>query len=297
MKNTNVLAWTLLILLALIWGSSFILIKRGLAVFSAGEVGAIRILSACVFLIPISIPKIGKLAFRHLRLLFIIGLVGSFIPAFLFAIGQTQLPSGITGVLNALTPVFVLIMGVLFFKQEITKRKSFGLVIAFAGTITLLAAGSAGGLRGINFYALFIVLATICYGVNLNVIKYYLADLKPLVITSVSLLFMGPLAGIYLLTFTDFSETLATQEGAIAAFGYITLLGVVGTAIALIIFNKLVQITNPLFTSTVTYLIPIVALIWGFFDDENIVFGQIIGMLAIFVGVYVTNKKKKATLK
>jgi len=297
MKNTNVLAWTLLVLLALIWGSSFILIKRGLEVFSAGEVGAIRILSACIFLIPVSIPKIGKLAFKHLRLLFIIGLVGSFIPAFLFAIGQTQLPSGITGALNALTPIFVLIMGVIFFKQEITKRKTFGLVIAFVGTIILLAAGSAGGLRGINFYALFIVLATICYGINLNVIKYYLADLKPLVITSVSLLFMGPLAGVYLLTFTDFSETLATQDGALLAFGYVTILGVVGTAIALVIFNKLVQITNPLFTSTVTYLIPIVALIWGFLDNENIVFGQIMGMLAIFVGVYVTNRKKKATLR
>ncbi|KYG83275.1 DMT family transporter [Roseivirga echinicomitans] len=292
MKNTNVLAWTLLILLALIWGSSFILIKRGLSVFNAGEVGALRILAACLFLIPISIPKVGKLSFKHLKLLFIIGLVGSFIPAFLFAIGQTQLPSGVTGVLNALTPIFVLIMGVLFFKQEITKRKTFGLITAFVGTVVLLAAGSVGGLRGINFYALFIVLATICYGINLNVIKYYLADLKPLVITSVSLLFMGPLAGIYLLTFTDFSVTLATEEGALEAFGYISLLGVMGTAIALILFNKLVQITNPLFTSTVTYLIPIVALVWGFWDGEDLGLGQVIGMLAIFVGVYITNKKK-----
>ncbi|KOF03916.1 permease [Roseivirga seohaensis subsp. aquiponti] len=292
MKNTNVLAWSLLILLALIWGSSFILIKRGLAVFNAGEVGALRILAACLFLIPISIPKVGKLSFKHLKLLFVIGLVGSFIPAFLFAIGQTQLPSGVTGVLNALTPIFVLIMGVLFFKQEITKRKTFGLITAFVGTIVLLAAGSIGGLRGINFYALFIVLATICYGINLNVIKYYLVDLKPLVITSVSLLFMGPLAGIYLLTFTDFSVTLATEEGALEAFGYISLLGVMGTAIALILFNKLVQITNPLFTSTVTYLIPIVALIWGFWDGEDLGLGQVIGMLAIFVGVYITNRKK-----
>ncbi|WP_339693959.1 DMT family transporter [uncultured Roseivirga sp.] len=297
MKNTNVLAWTLLILLALIWGSSFILIKRGLAVFNAGEVGALRILAACMFLIPISIPKVRKLSFKHLKLLFIIGLVGSFIPAFLFAIGQTQLPSGVTGVLNALTPIFVLIMGVLFFKQEITRRKTFGLIIAFVGTAILLAAGSDGGLRGINFYALFIVLATICYGINLNVIKYYLADLKPLVITSVSLLFMGPLAGIYLLTLTDFSVTLATKEGALEAFGYVSLLGVMGTAIALILFNKLVQITNPLFTSTVTYLIPIVALIWGFWDNEALGLGQVIGMLAIFAGVYVTNKKKKAISK
>jgi drug/metabolite transporter (DMT)-like permease len=292
MKNTNVLAWSILIILALIWGSSFILIKRGLAVFSAGEVGAIRILAACLFTLPFSIPKVRKLSFRHLKLLFIIGLVGSFIPAFLFAIGQTQLPSGITGVLNGLTPISVLIIGVIFFKQQITKLKTFGLLVAFLGTVVLLTAASGGGFKGINLYALFIVFATICYGTNLNVIKHYLADLKPLVITAVSILFMGPLAGLYLLLFTDFSVTLATVDGAGVAFGYITLLGVMGTAIALVLFNKLVQITTPIFASTVTYLIPIVALIWGFFDGEMIVVGQLVGMLAIFVGVYITNRKK-----
>lgn len=292
MKNTNVLAWSILIILALIWGSSFILIKRGLAVFNAGEVGAIRILAACLFTLPFSIPKIRKLSFRHLKLLFIIGLVGSFIPAFLFAIGQTQLPSGITGVLNGLTPISVLIIGVVFFKQQITRLKTFGLIIAFIGTIILLTAGANGGFSGINLYALFIVFATICYGTNLNVIKHYLADLKPLVITAVSILFMGPLAGLYLLLFTDFSVTLATVDGAFEAFGYVTLLGVMGTAIALVLFNKLVQITTPIFASTVTYLIPIVAMIWAFFDGELIVIGQLFGMLAIFIGVYITNRKK-----
>jgi drug/metabolite transporter (DMT)-like permease len=292
MKNTNVLAWSILIILSLVWGSSFILIKRGLDVFNAGEVGAIRILAACLFTLPFSIPQVRKLSFRHLKLLFIIGLVGSFIPAFLFAIGQTQLPSGITGVLNGLTPVSVLIIGVVFFKQEITRLKTVGLVVAFVGTIILLSAGGNGGLRGINLYALFIVFATICYGTNLNVIKYYLADLKPLVITAVSILFMGPLAGLYLLLFTDFSIKLATVDGAVAAFGYVSLLGIMGTAIALVLFNKLVQITTPIFASTVTYLIPVVALIWGFFDGEMIVVGQLLGMAAIFVGVYITNRKK-----
>lgn len=297
MKNTNVLAWSILIILSLVWGSSFILIKRGLDVFNAGEVGAIRILAACLFTLPFSIPQVRKLSFRHLKLLFIIGLVGSFIPAFLFAIGQTQLPSGITGVLNGLTPVSVLIIGVVFFKQEITRFKTVGLGIAFLGTIVLLSAGGNGGLRGINLYALFIVFATICYGTNLNVIKYYLADLKPLVITAVSILFMGPLAGLYLLLFTDFSVKLATVDGAVTAFGYVSLLGILGTAIALVLFNKLVQITTPIFASTVTYLIPIVALIWGFFDGEMIVIGQLFGMAAIFVGVYITNRKKISSKK
>lgn len=295
MKNKKALSWILLVLIALIWGSSFILIKKGLNVYGPGEVGALRILSACLFLVPISIPKIRKLKFQEMKLLFIIGLVGSFIPAFLFAVAQTQLDSGITGALNGLTPVFVLIMGGLFFKQKITKAAAIGVIIAFTGTIILIIAGSDTGISSVNYFALFVVLATICYGVNVNVIKYYLKDISAIVITSVSLLFMGPLAGIYLLYGTDFVNKIATVEGGLQAAGYISLLGVMGTAIALILFNYLVKITNPIFASFVTYLIPIVALSWGVWDGENLVAGQIGGIALVFLGVYITNKKKAKT--
>lgn len=297
MKNKKALSWILLVLIALIWGSSFILIKKGLAVYGPGEVGALRILSACLFLVPLSIPKIRKLKFQEMKLLFIIGLVGSFIPAFLFAVAQTQLDSGITGALNGLTPVFVLIMGGLFFKQKITRAAAIGVIIAFAGTITLIIAGSDTGISSVNYFALFVVLATICYGINVNVIKYYLKDISALVITSVSLLFMGPLAGLYLLYGTDFVDKIATVEGGLQAAGYISLLGVMGTAIALILFNYLVKITNPIFASFVTYLIPIVALSWGVWDGENLVVGQIGGIALVFLGVYITNKKKTKAIR
>lgn len=292
MKNQKVLAWSLLLALSLIWGSSFILIKYGLDVYSAGEVGALRILVACIFLLPLSLPKLGKLSAYHKKLLFGIGLLGSFIPAFLFAIGQTQLDSGITGALNGLTPIFVLIMGVVFYKQKATSAKLIGLAMAFIGTAILLLAGSGGDVSNLNYYALFIVMATMCYGANLNVIKYHLADLNPVVITSVSILFVGPLAAIYLFGFTDFTTTLTTHKDGMEALGYISLLGVMGTAIALILFNKLVQLTTPIFTSTVTYFIPIVAIVWGLVDGETLVLGQILGVLAIFAGVFITNRKK-----
>jgi drug/metabolite transporter (DMT)-like permease len=296
MKNKKVLSWILLVLIALIWGSSFILIKKGLVVYGPGEVGALRILAACLFLVPISIPKIRKLKFQEMKLLFIIGLVGSFVPAFLFAIAQTQLDSGITGALNGLTPVFVLIMGALFFGQKISKAAAIGVVIAFAGTLTLIVAGSGtGGISSLNYYALFVVLATICYGINVNVIKYYLKGLSALVITSVSLLFMGPLAGLYLLYGTDFVNKIATVEGGLKAAGYISLLGVMGTAIALVLFNYLVKITSPIFASSVTYLIPIVALSWGVWDGETLVMGQVSGIALVLFGVYITNKKKAKT--
>ena len=292
MKNLKVLSWFLLIILSLIWGSSFILIKRGLEVFGPGEVGALRILAACVFLLPVSIPKLKKLSGRHVKLLFGIGLLGTFIPAFLFAKGQTQLDSSITGVLNGLTPVFVLIIGALFYKQKATRDKLIGLAMAFIGTAILLLAGSGGDISELNFYALFIVLATICYGANLNIIKFHLADLNPVVITSVSILFVGPLAAIYLFGFTDFMVTVSEHERGLQALGYVSLLGVMGTAIALILFNKLVQLTTPIFTSTVTYFIPIVAIVWGLLDGETLVLGQILGITAIFTGVFITNRKK-----
>ncbi|WP_268123317.1 DMT family transporter [Roseivirga pacifica] len=297
MKNTNVLAWGILAILALIWGSSFILIKRGLEVFGPGEVGAVRILAACLFLVPVSIPRLRKLSPRHIKLLFLIGLVGTFFPAFLFAIGQTRLDSGITGVLNGLTPIFTLIIGGLFFQQKFTKHNYIGLILAFVGTVVLLTAGSGGDISEFNYYAFFIVLATLCYGTNLNVIKRYLADLNPVVITSVSILLVGPFAGIYLLTATDFETKLATAEGAWRALGYVSLLGVMGTALALILFNKLVQITTPIFSSTVTYLIPIVALTWGILDGETLILGQMIGIASILVGVFITNRKKKMEAK
>ena len=292
MKNTNALAWGILAILALIWGTSFILIKRGLEVYAPGEVGAIRILAACLFLVPVSIPKVRKLTPRHLKLLFIIGMVGTFGPAFLFALGQTRLDSGIAGVLNGLTPIFTLIIGAVFFSQKFKKENYIGIVLAFIGTVILLTAGSGGKFSEFNFYAFFIVLATACYGTNLNVIKYYLADLSPVVITSVSILLVGPFAGLYLVFGTDFSVKLATEPGALKALGYVSLLGIMSTSLALILFNKLVQLTTPIFSSTVTYLIPIVALTWGILDGEMLILGQIIGIAAILLGVFINNRRK-----
>lgn len=299
LKNKSVLtdagvhSWALLILLSLIWGSSFMLIKKSLVVYGPGEVGALRIVTAGLALMPIAFRHMGRLNLRKKGLLLIIGFVGSFIPAFLFAKAQTQLESSITGILNALTPLFVVIMGALFFRQKFTRRNTIGLIISFAGSVLLVAAGSSGGLGDINFYALFVVAATICYGVNLNVIKNYLADLKPVTITAVSLLFVSPLALGYLLGASSFTEKLASQPGAWEALMYVSILGVIGTSMALILFNKLVQVTNPMFASFVTYLIPIVAVIWGVaYFDETILPLQYAGMFAIVVGVYIAQRKK-----
>lgn len=290
-NNPKLLAWFILIALAIMWGTSFILIKQGLKVYSAAEVGALRILSASTFLLPFSIPKIFKIKKKNWLHLLSVGLVGSFIPAFLFATAQTQISSYIAGVLNALTPMFVLIIGALVYKQKISARVAIGLAIGFGGTAVLLLAGSSGSLTGANLYGLLIVVAAICYGINVNLIKYRLQGLSSLTITSVSQLMVWPIALIYLFGFSNFTTTFTNTEFALPALGYIILLGVMGTAVALVLFNKLVQITNPVFSSSVTYLVPVVALIWGVWDGEQVLMGHLIGAVTIMVGVYLTNKK------
>ena len=287
-------AWGFLIILALIWGSSFILIKRGLEVFSPGEVGAFRIVAAGMVLLPLSLPRLKVLNSRQVKNLIIVGLMGSFIPAFLFAKAQTQLSSSLTGVFNAMTPLFVVIIGALFFHSKITKRNAVGLGIAFVGVVLLLLVkeGKAfGDFSDINAYAFFVILACICYGFNLNIIKYRFVELKPVAITAISLLMVLPMALIYLFAFTQFSFKLLHVEGAYQAAGYVALLGIMGTALALILFNIMVKVATPVFASSVTYLIPIVAIMWGLLDGEVLLAGHYIGIVAVIVGVWVGNRK------
>ena len=287
------LVYGLLAVLALIWGSSFILIKKGLLIFSAGEVGALRIFSAAIVLTPLSLPKLKNLNRHQWKWLFISGMVGSFAPAFFFAYAQTQLESSVTGVLNALTPIFALLVGVVFYGGSLKLRDSLGIALGFGGTIVLIIAGSNGELGNFNFYAIFVILATLCYGFNLNIIKRQFSILSPKMITSISLVLIAPLAGGYLFGSSDFVSKMQCEEGAWRALLYISILGVIGTAFALILFNQLVKLTSPVFTSFVTYLIPIVAIVWGLLDGETLVFLHYVGIVLIIFGVAFANRPRK----
>ncbi|MEX2566471.1 MAG: DMT family transporter [Cyclobacteriaceae bacterium] len=287
-------SWGLLVFLALIWGSSFILIKKALLVFSPGEVGAFRIVSAGLVLLPLAMPKLKYLNQKQVINLLIVGFVGSFIPAFLFAKAQTQLSSSLAGVINALTPLMVVLVGAFLFGSKITTRNAFGLLIAFLGVAILVMARSKFGLglfTNINFYGFFVVLATICYGFNVNIIKFRFVELKPTVITAISLMMVLPLASLYLFGFTHFSFKLIHVQGAWEAAGLIALLGVVGTALALVIFNAMVKLVTPVFASSVTYLIPVVAIFWGVLDGETLLSLHYLGISSVIFGVWVGNRK------
>lgn len=286
----EIVPWILLTILTLVWGSSFILIKKGLEVYSATQVSAIRILSASIFMIPFAVSWLKRVDKQYYLLIFFSGFIGSFIPAFLFAFAQTQLDSAVTGMINALTPVFVLVIGFLFYKQQITALKIIGLVMAFGGTALLMFYGSGNGYH-FSYFAFFIVAATILYGINVNILKFNLSELNPIAISSISIFMIGPLAAIQLFGFTDFTQKFFQEAHAVRALVYLSILGVIGTSLALMLFNKLIKITSPLFSSSVTYLIPIVAVAWGLLDGEKLHLAHYLGMSIIICGVYLANKK------
>ena len=282
---------SLLIILALIWGTSFILIKKGLVVFSAGEVAALRVATASIFLLPIALAHLRGLAFHDFAKLMASGLMGIFVPAFLFSFAQMHIDSSIAGIMNSLTPIWTMVIGAVLYGQRFTGFAILGTLVGFGGTLLLVMARSTGISGGINGYALLVVAATLLYGSNLNFIKYKIEHIRSITITSISVLMIAPFALVYLLFFTEFVPKLAAQEGALRAFSYVALLGLMSTAFAVVLFNRLVKTHSPLFASSVTYLIPVVAVMWGVLDGEQLYTGHYIGMLLIIGGVYLANRK------
>lgn len=290
MSSYPLTTWLKLLLLALVWGSSFMLIKKGLLIYTPTEVAALRLASAAAALAPFALWRLRRVKGKQWLVLLSVGMTGSLLPAFLFAFAQTQLDSGITGALNALTPLFTLIIGALVFHQWVSRRTMVGLAIGFIGTLILVLVQGNGEVA-LNAYAFFIVLATICYGLNLNFIKNYLPDLSPITITGVSLLMVLPVAILYLTGPADVAAKLAASEQAWWSLLAVVTLGVVGTALALILFNHLVQIASAIFASSVTYLIPIVAVTLGVLDGELISLYQVGGMVLILLGVWSANRQ------
>lgn len=288
--HPEITSWGLLLLLTLVWGSSFILIKKGLTVYSPTQVAAIRILSASLFMVPFALSWIKRVERNQYPTIFISGFIGSLIPAYFFAIAQTKLDSAITGMVNAMTPVFVLLIGSIFYRQRITLIMVMGLIMAISGTTILMFSASDEDHK-INLFALFVVAATLLYGLNVNILKFNLSTINPIAISSISIFMVGPIAAIQLFFFTDFTKQILMGGKALLALGYLSILGIVGTSLALMLFNKLIKRTSPLFSSSVTYLIPIVAVMWGLLDGEKLIFLHYLGMIITILGVFLANKK------
>lgn len=291
--NNKTWQWLTLIFLSIIWGSSFILMKKGLRSYSHDQVAAFRIFISFLAFLPFGIKYRKKINKKNLLSLFIVGFVGSTIPAFLFTKAQTNIDSALAGILNSMTPLFTLILGLIFYKSKAKRIQALGVFLGFVGALGLILFSANGKniLGNLNYYGLFVVLATICYGINVNQIKYKIKELNGLEITSLAFMLVGPFAGIYLL-FTDFSMALSTSDYMLNLF-YIAILAIIGTVLALVIFNSLILHTSALFGASVTYLIPVFAISWGIFDGEKITIFQFLWIGLILTGVYLVNQKKQ----
>ncbi len=292
MEKSNI-KWGFLIILSIIWGSSFILIKKSLVGLTPIQVGALRVLIASIFLFIIGFTRLKKIEKNQWKWVAIAGTIGTFIPAFCFAYAQTEIDSAISSILNATTPIMTLIFGSMFFAIGFTRRQLFGVIIGLLGCLLLIWQGSSINPDQDYRYILFIFLATLGYAMNVNIIKTYLQELSPLAISTGSFLVIMVPSFLILLSTGFFSQEIITSPETLTSIGFVTILAVFGSALALLIFNKLIQISTPVFSTSVTYTIPIVALLWGVLDGEKFNVYQGLATLVILLGVILANRKDR----
>lgn len=286
---TKQIKWILLIGLSLIWGSSFILIKKGLVGLTPFQLGGLRILFAAFFLLIVGFRSLTKIPSEKWKYIALTAFVGTFMPVFLFAFAQTEISSATSAILNSLTPLNTLLLGAFVFGLEFQRRQFFGVLIGLIGCVVLIYSGAKNNPGQNYYYAILVVIAAVCYAMNVNLIKKYLSDVNSLSITTGNFLVLMIPAFIVLFC-TDFFQVagrVKVQESAM----YIAVLGILGTGIANIVFFRLIQMSSPIFASSVTYLIPVVAFFWGILDHEKMELFQIVGAVIILVGVYFSARK------
>ncbi|KAF2507957.1 DMT family transporter [Flavobacterium zhairuonense] len=287
--ETKQLKWLYLAILSLIWGSSFILIKKGLIGLTAIQVGSFRIIFAALFLLIVGFNSLKKISRRQWKYVAITSLFGTFMPAYLFAIAETQVNSSIVAILNSLTPLNTLVLGIVAFGIQFQKRQVLGVFVGLLGCLLLVLSGdSAGGTQN-YLYVLLVVIATLSYAINVNLIKKYLHDLNSVSITTGNFTVLL-LPALIILSTTDIGQKIHFAETQHSIF-FVAILGVLGTGIANILFFKLIQMSSPVFATSVTYLIPIVAFFWGLLDNEMLTPIQFFGAFIILIGVYLSAKK------
>lgn len=291
MQNDK-LKWVYLGLLSVIWGSSFILIKKALVGLTPLQLGALRTVFAAIFLFSIGFKSIKTIEGKTWKWIAISAIVGTFIPAFLFAFAETEIDSGITSILNSLTPLITFVLGVFVFSIGFNKNQLLGVVIGLIGSVALIWEGAIIHPDQNYSYALLVIAATVGYGLNVNILKRHLQHVSPMAIANGNFVILV-IPAILVLFFSDFFRPeLFTDVKVKESILYMAILAVFGTGIAKIMFNKLVQISTPVFASSVTYVMPIVALLWGVLDGETFSIYQVMAAAVIILGVYLVNKNR-----
>ncbi|MFA9205407.1 MAG: DMT family transporter [Burkholderiaceae bacterium] len=279
-------------ILSLIWGSSFVLMKEGLTALSAYQVASLRMLFSGLVLLPFAFNAFKKIPKEKMGIVFLSGFLGNFIPAYLFCIAETNIDSSLAGILNSLTPLFTILVGLSFFKTTINRQKMIGVIIGFVGLCLLFAAGKNISFQNLGFASLVLV-ATFFYGLNVNVVGKFLKNIRAIDIVSVAFAFLIIPSTIILYLTGYFSISFNNSNFQQATMASIVL-GVVGTSIASILFYMLIKRSTIIFASMVTYGIPIIAVAWGIYFGESISILQVGSLLIILAGVYIVNKPQQA---
>lgn len=286
--------WFYLIVLSIIWGTSYILIKKGLEGFTPIQLGAVRIVITTFFLFLVGFKTLKGISKKEWFWVAVSGLAGSFIPVFLFAFAQTEIDSSIASILNSLVPLFTILIGFLVFKIAFNRNQIAGVLIGLLGAMLLILIGSDINPDQNYWYAGLVIIATILYACNANIIKSKLQDVSPMAIAVGNFAFMLVPALILLFYSGALSSTVIQGEYFYSSLGYVVILSILGTCIAKVMFNRLIQISSPVFSVSVTYLIPIVGIFWGLLDGEKFTLWQVVAAAIILLGVYLVNKKRSA---
>jgi drug/metabolite transporter (DMT)-like permease len=283
--------WGLVLLLALIWGASFLLIKKSLLVYTPLQTGMLRMAFACLAYLPIALYNFKKIDWSKWKYFLVVSIFGFGLPNLLFPIAQTKVTSSLAGILNAMTPVFTMLLGAWFFKVAINKNKILGLFLAFLGAVSLILFSKGGQIKieGESLYALLCVLATLCYAINSNNISNNLQGSSPVVIGAASFLLTTPIYFIAVFLSGAYQTTMAHPDPWLS-IASVLWLAVISTTLASMLFFRLLQRTNAVFATSVTFLLPVMAMILGHLDGEDVGTVQLFGTGLILTGLYLTRK-------
>ena len=282
--------WFYLISLSLIWGSSFILIKKALVGLEADQLGSLRIIFSSIIIILIAWKRLSKITRLEWKWISISAFLGSFFPAFLFAFAEKEIDSAVASIINSIVPLNTVIIGMVLFNIRSTKRQIIGVLIGLAGTYMLIMSGIKLNPDQNYLYSGFVILCSFLYALNVNIIKKYLQHLSALTIT-VGHFAVIIIPAVIVFCFSDFDVNSLKNQQTIDSIIYVLILAVFGTALAKILFNKLIKISSPVFASSVTYSMLIVSIFWGLVDGEKFSIYQLIATIIIILGVLLTNKK------
>jgi len=282
----------LFIIIAITWGSSFILIKKTLLVFTPYQIGAFRAGFSGLLLSFIGFPALMKMSKKDVFWIALSGLFGNLLVVFIFPIAQQGVSSSLAGIINALDPIFTLILGAVLFGISNKRLQYMGAIIGFLGAAVLVSSSNAENGESHFFYTILLIIGSALYAISALIIEKKLPHLKSTHIsTGIYTIWMLP--SLVILGFSGFFTDIDySQNETLTALGYLVFLTVISTTLVMFLFFKLVQDTSAVFVSMISLLIPVVSVIWGILDNEKFTMWYAIGGLLILISMYLIQEKK-----